>query len=119
MKTFKELRPGDTIFAIIGKNRSDIPGFHIGKVTENIKINGDSRRISYSIPINESAFERGNAFVEGKESIWYHELRDDCFYTNQETVKLEYKKVLCSRIETLKKSQRILIKLEKLRKEVE
>ena len=121
MKTFKELKPGDNIFAIIGKNRSDIPKFHIGKVTNNHKINGGGFSISYTIPDDRDFLYHGqrSAFVEGKESIWYHELRDDCFYTDQETAKLEYKKSLDSRIEVLKKSQRILIELEKLRKEVE
>lgn len=120
MKTFKELQPGDTIFAIIGKNRSDVPVFHIGKVTDNHKINVGSLCISYDIPERDPLYYgQRNAFVKDKESVWYHELRDDCFYTDQEAAKLEYKKALDSRIETLKKSQRILIKLEELRKEVE
>lgn len=120
MKQFKELKHGDTIFAIIGKNRSSIPTFHIGKVIDNHKLVKGSLNISYTISDTTDLLYHGhrNAFVNEKESVWYNELRDNCYYTDQETAKLEYKKVLDSRIEALKEVQKILIKLEKLRKEV-
>lgn len=117
MKKLKDLKKGDKFYIILGKERADIPKLIEGEVITNSKINTASYLIKYYSQgdrIKESRY----AFYERMESSWYHELRDEKFYTDKDGAREEYIQELDKRINELKPKVRVLSELARIRDKI-